>query len=91
MKKLQRPFSVFIKHLKENHNLTINYNVTLYEQEKDVFCFGYFVFEEKKGVFGQIDVHNKKIVYEISKYKRTQGEGFNAFSPYNKNFEEITY
>lgn len=91
MKKLQRPFNVITKHLKANHNLIFNNDVGLYEHEKDVFCFGYFFFEKKKGVYGQIDVHKKIIVYEVCEYKRTQGKGFNAFSPFNIIFEQITY
>ena len=91
MNKLQRPFNVFTKHLKANHNLIFHNDVGLYEHEKDVFCFGYFFFEKKKGVYGQIDVHKKIIVYEVCEYKRTQGKEFNAFSPFNIIFEQITY
>ena len=91
MKKLQQPFNVFKKHLRTKHKLIIHNDINLYEHEKDVFYFGYFFYEKEKGVYGQIDVNKKIIVYEVCEYKRTQGKGFNAFSPFNIIFEQITY
>lgn len=91
MNKLQRPFNVFKKHLLQKHNLLIVYDVNLYEQKKDVFCFGYFFFDKKKSVYGMIDVHQKIIVYEVSDYKRTEGTGYKAFKTINSKSEQLTY
>lgn len=91
MKNLQRPINVFKKHLLQHHNLSLSYDVNLYEQEKDIFCFGYFFFYKKKAIYGMIDVHQKNIVYEISDYERIQGKGFTAFSTNNSISEHITY
>lgn len=88
---LQRPFRVFKKHLRAKHKLFFHNEIILYEHEKDVFCFGYFFFEKEKGVYGQIDVQKKIIVYEVSEYKRTQGRGFHTISPINIIYEQITY
>ena len=91
MKKLQRPFNVFKKHLLEHHSLIIHCDVGLYEQEKNVFCFSYFFDAGRKVISGHINVHQKEIVYEVSDYKRTPGKGFNAFSLINTKFEQLTY
>ena len=91
MKILQRPFSVFKKHLRAKHKLIIHTEIGLYEHEKDVFYFGYFFYEKEKGVYGQIDVNKKIIEYEVSEYKLTKGRGFHPFSPINIIFEQITY
>lgn len=91
MNKLQRPFNVFKKHLLEQHNLNIHCDVGLYEQEKDLFCFNYFFDAGRKVISGQIDVHQKEIVYEIGDYKRTQGKGFVVFSTINSKLEQLTY
>ena len=91
MKKLQRPFNILKKHLLEHHNLTFNSDLSLLEQEKDVFCFGRFLFDTKKYVYGMIDVNQKEIVCEIGNYKRIQGTGFVVFSTINSKLEKITY
>lgn len=91
MNKLQRPFDVLKKHLKEHHNFSFFCDVVMYEQEKDIFCFGQFFFDKRKCVYGMIDVHQKIIVYEISDYKRTQGDGFYTCSPIKSKLEQLTY
>ena len=91
MEKLQRPFNVLKKHLLEHYNLTFDSDLSLLEQEKDVFCFGRFFFDTRKSVYGMIDVHHKEIVYEIGDYERTQGKGFVVFSTINSKLETITY
>lgn len=91
MEKLQQPFDAFTKHLKDHHKLTIHCEIAIYEQEKDVFCFGYFFYEKKKSIFGKINMQQKTIVYEISKYKYSQGEGFHVFSPIKRKLEQLTY
>lgn len=91
MKKLQRPFNVLKKHLLEHHNLTFNSDLSLLEQEKDVFCFERFFFNTKVSIYGIIDVHRKEIVYEIGDYERKQGKGFVVFSTINSKLETITY
>lgn len=91
MENLKRPFNVLKKHLLKHHNLTFNSDLSLLEQEKDVFCFGRFFFDAKKSVYGIIDVHQKEIVYEIGDYERTQGKGFVVFSTINSKLEQLTY
>lgn len=91
MKKLRRPLNVLKKHLLEHHNITFDSDLTLLEQEKDIFCFGRFFCDTKKSVYGMIDVRQKEIVYEFGDYKRTQGEGLVVFSTINSKLETITY
>lgn len=91
MENLKKPFNVLKKHLLKHHNLNLYCDLGLYEQEKDVFCFGHCFHDEKKSIFGQIDVHQKEIVYEISDFEYTKGEGFYAYSPIESKLETITY
>ena len=44
MENLKQPFNVLKKHLLKHHNLTFDSDLSLLEQEKDVFCFGRFFF-----------------------------------------------
>lgn len=91
MNKLQRPINVLKKHLLEHHDLNISISLGLYEQEKDVFCFAYLSTVEKISIFGQIDVHQKEIVYEISEFEYTQCKEFHVCSPIKSKLETITY